>query len=458
VEFLRYLYFYCYIINIIIRGSYDNKKKFFAVLFAIFISGQVFSEILKVKSPNGGESWELGNEKQIEWQATGDFTKFHIILLKGGAKIGAIAMNLGSNTTSFTWKKVGETMDGTAVAGDDYKIRIKGSLANGSKLADASDQYFSIISKSTNKFVQQTNVKLRKRILDISPSKGNFSTGQEIKISWKTNWQIDPKDTFFLTLYNDIGKRYKGTIGTSTPGAKSLKWTIPGDIRPEFYTIKIAYREYRSLSQWGSQEETSAFSGMFHIAKGMFKTWKKEIPGRLINQWKYHTLYDHTEYESCKDYLKYEYIGPASHARVGYEIVGGSEIGCFYTYRCKIDFDLSSLQGRGSIYIQKASLEYKRIHGLCQDKVNVWVLEEKWTEGSRPLTSVKRTLHGGPEDLISVVQNWLAFPNHNYGIVLAHPVEEFEQLPPGPNRPQLLNVCVSHYENVRLVLEVKSEK
>ncbi len=141
------------------------KKKFLLVILLVFVSSLMFSASVKVKSPKGGESWQLGSAKLIKWEKSGNFTKFRIILCKDNKRVGDIALDLSPNSTSYLWKKVGEYKGGNVAAGSNYKIRVRGFLANGSVIDD-SDSFLifnqsasakSEVNKPTSKAIIEDN-------------------------------------------------------------------------------------------------------------------------------------------------------------------------------------------------------------------------------------------------------------------------------------------------------------
>lgn len=115
------------------------------LISALFVyTTAVEAGCLRVLSPNGGESWEKGSTQTIRWSNTcGKNVK--IILRKDGSKFGTIATNIPSTTTSYSWN-VGQTLNGSAPTGSNYKILMK-TMDNSDR--DASDATFSITSSSS---------------------------------------------------------------------------------------------------------------------------------------------------------------------------------------------------------------------------------------------------------------------------------------------------------------------
>jgi hypothetical protein len=82
------------------------------------------SSSITVTSPNGGESWKIGNTRNITWDAPCISGNVKITLWKSGALVGVIANNLAPATGTYPWI-VGQYIGGTAPAGSGYIIKIK---------------------------------------------------------------------------------------------------------------------------------------------------------------------------------------------------------------------------------------------------------------------------------------------------------------------------------------------
>jgi hypothetical protein len=251
------------------------------VLLGFFSSIIVASDdYIKVKSPNGGESWELESKQLIEWETSGKFKKFMIYLKKDGLRMGLIAELLNPGSPSFLWekvgryRKVGSYKGGRVRPGSNYKILVIGLLTNDHYKGDESDHFFTITTPSSLNIRPERKppVELVKRIYDISispPVVGyGYVTGQKLTITWKQTFHCSERDTLFFELWSGSKKAYKRALGKVTGAYSYFGWTIPGDIRSDYYTIKIKYGKYQKFLQVGSQpEEVSGFSAKFHISK-----------------------------------------------------------------------------------------------------------------------------------------------------------------------------------------------
>ncbi len=100
------------------------KKTSIFLFLIIFSAAAARAQSIKVLSPDGGESWPLGSERVITWQAQGISGSVKIILRRGGEKVGDIAASVPAAQGSYTWT-VGTLLNGSAPAGDGYIMRVK---------------------------------------------------------------------------------------------------------------------------------------------------------------------------------------------------------------------------------------------------------------------------------------------------------------------------------------------
>jgi hypothetical protein len=95
---------------------------------------------LKVKSPNGGETWNLGETHNITWKATDIYGNVQLNISNSvGHIIGMIADNLPASPSSYSWK-AGSYIGGSVPHGD-YFIVIYSCFA---PIKDVSDATFSL--------------------------------------------------------------------------------------------------------------------------------------------------------------------------------------------------------------------------------------------------------------------------------------------------------------------------
>ena len=91
---------------------------------------------LKVISPNGGQSYAVGQSVKIKWAKGNGGNKVRIALLKGGKGYLSITKKT-ANDGKLTWK-----VPSKVKAGSNYKIKVQ-SLSN-TKVSDTSNKPFKI--------------------------------------------------------------------------------------------------------------------------------------------------------------------------------------------------------------------------------------------------------------------------------------------------------------------------
>jgi hypothetical protein len=96
--------------------------------------------VITIKSPNGGEYWQLGSIHNIDWIAPENLANLKITLWKNGKLVGTIADNIAPALHSYTWT-VGQYNGGTAPVKKGYAIKIK---ETGTPVSDMSNATFSI--------------------------------------------------------------------------------------------------------------------------------------------------------------------------------------------------------------------------------------------------------------------------------------------------------------------------
>jgi hypothetical protein len=77
-----------------------------------------------VASPKAGDSWKIGETKNIEWSYSSPQSvsqNWKLVLMKGSTVLGTIVDNVSGNR--FSWR-VGQYLGGNATPGADYKIKI----------------------------------------------------------------------------------------------------------------------------------------------------------------------------------------------------------------------------------------------------------------------------------------------------------------------------------------------
>ena len=98
---------------------------------------------LSIVSPHGGENWELGSTKKIQWLSNNIQMNCRLVLLKDGVVKGTIRDSFAPGQGESIWNwVVGSYIGGTASGGNGYKVRME--LIDGSHSAQ-SDAPFTIV-------------------------------------------------------------------------------------------------------------------------------------------------------------------------------------------------------------------------------------------------------------------------------------------------------------------------
>lgn len=167
-------------------------KKLLLVSLLVFVTyGMVYSDaLLRIISPNGGEGWLLGSEKEIRWWTAERVTNnVKLILFRNGTRVGLIAKDLNPRSGVYTWKKAGQYEGGTAKAGSGYKVVIREQGGTG---MDQSDKPFTLLFSGKH-VIRPIPIKVTK------PERG--VTWEEGKIKLIC-WESVLKPPFKVELYN----------------------------------------------------------------------------------------------------------------------------------------------------------------------------------------------------------------------------------------------------------------
>jgi uncharacterized protein YkwD len=99
-----------------------RKLNLVAAVF-LMAAGFAFGQSVILKSPHGGESWQLGTFQMITWEPVNYTGNVTILLYKDGVKMGAVAKKISAALKEHKWE-VGKHAKGTAAPGSGYKIWI----------------------------------------------------------------------------------------------------------------------------------------------------------------------------------------------------------------------------------------------------------------------------------------------------------------------------------------------
>ena len=95
---------------------------------------------MSVKTPNGGESWQIGSTQNITWVAKSLSGNLRIVLFKNGVKVGNIVNSIDPALGTYSWT-VGSYVGGTATAGTGYQVQVR---EIGTDAGDRSDTSFTL--------------------------------------------------------------------------------------------------------------------------------------------------------------------------------------------------------------------------------------------------------------------------------------------------------------------------
>jgi type II secretory pathway pseudopilin PulG len=190
-------------------GIYDENEIYFKIV----------SSYLNVISPNGGEIWRMGEDREIKWDSRG-VDKIDVFLIDYSYS-PEVSVKIGEVPTSgkFVWEVTWDIseLNPNWKFGDNFKIKICEKKPDGTcGLTDESDDYFKIVKR-----IFHLNL--------LSPNGGEkWKAGESYEIKWEsqgidkikieiTDWSYSPGIS--VTLVED----YPANLG-------KYLWSIPLDI------------------------------------------------------------------------------------------------------------------------------------------------------------------------------------------------------------------------------------
>ncbi|MBE0665931.1 MAG: hypothetical protein IH584_08900 [Candidatus Aminicenantes bacterium] len=110
------------------RWSKGKNRRLLLFAGAAIVLAAIQLPAITVLSPNGGENWVIGSPVTVRWTPTAAEQNVRIMLYRGGTadanRLGNIVDSVRGNTGSFSWT-AGVHSGGRAVAGNDYRVRVK---------------------------------------------------------------------------------------------------------------------------------------------------------------------------------------------------------------------------------------------------------------------------------------------------------------------------------------------
>jgi hypothetical protein len=172
--------------------------------------------MITVTTPNGGETWTVGQAHAITWTSANITGNVQLRLLQNDVSIKVINSST-TNDGEFTW-----TVSSDVVPASNYKIRVT-SVEN-TAIKDASNANFTIQADTTPVITVTT------------PNGGEtWTVGQAHAITW-TSANITGNVQLRL-LQNNVSVR---VLSSSTANDGEWTWTIPSDVVPASnYKIRV---------------------------------------------------------------------------------------------------------------------------------------------------------------------------------------------------------------------------
>jgi len=129
--------------RVIFKAHSGDQISYDEVRFRVIQPQDTVPPIVKVITPNGGETLYVNDTFRIKWEVSDNIgvTKIHIRLFEDNTQIMVIAADL-SNTGYYDWVVQDRP-------GSNYKIRITAVDAAGNAVADDSDSVFTIVKKTS---------------------------------------------------------------------------------------------------------------------------------------------------------------------------------------------------------------------------------------------------------------------------------------------------------------------
>ncbi len=188
------------------------KKIVVVVICVMFVSAMFVQAALKVvvKSPNGGEKYEMGRHMNIKWRCTAKEGKGIIQLMYANGRVVKEILKfrvLASKSQSHTYRwKIPKDIKPSS----KYKIRIRVHYKLRSE-SDVSDDFFTI--KNYKPALELNMASRLAKIKVISPNGGEtLYKGERLTVEWETDDDIGNP-----TLYIRQGSRMRLTMANIVP-------------------------------------------------------------------------------------------------------------------------------------------------------------------------------------------------------------------------------------------------
>ncbi len=191
---------------------------------------------LLVETPNGGESYNNGNQVSIRWQFDDGINnsassyRTRIVLLDGGSEILTVTDSTFSSdgTNSFSWNIP------TYLAGTDYRIRISIDDNRIDFADDISNSSFEIRGNGNNNgsFIRVTRPNGGENLQpnQFYSIEWDYQDGRSSSLSYRTRITMLDANQEVLTVTDSA---------TSHDGSNSYSWLVPNNFQGSNYKIRI---------------------------------------------------------------------------------------------------------------------------------------------------------------------------------------------------------------------------
>jgi len=197
---------------------------------SIFLASLCFGQELTITSPISGTIWVGGTTHEITW--TGATSDSVSIELFWRGSLDEIIVESTPNDGSFTWTV------------PDWGTDIYNIIIRGENESDITGFYLENSAGG---------------IYISSPTwDDTWQMGSTYEITWTDNISENVRIDLYYSETSDSPAFPKGVITSSTPSDGSYLWTIPSDLPPEIYQLRM---------QSVSASSTSVFSRTFYIVE-----------------------------------------------------------------------------------------------------------------------------------------------------------------------------------------------
>ncbi len=184
------------------------------------------SATITVTAPNGGESWELGNPRDITWSQSGVSGTVNIDLLHRGSVLGRIANGVTASSGRYSWT-VGRYDGGTAEARGGYRVRVSHSSGTPS---DDSNGDFSLTAPPGGASITVT-----------APGADiDWRPGSRHTIRWRKTGELNPMAN--ITLRREGAPETEAAAVRIADGCAnngSRDWFIPDSLAEGRYFVRV---------------------------------------------------------------------------------------------------------------------------------------------------------------------------------------------------------------------------